>query len=477
MLRVKGWAGAAGTLRPGQFLEAWEDMQIRVITLALVVLCAIIVQHSTAEQSDIKPPSIATPLPGGATPRLAPPATAGSPTDRAIATWTEKVKHTTPSADDWVQLGDAFMQKARETADASYYGRAESAFQQALGLNPQQVSALTGMAWVHSVRHEFEQSVVWAKRALEHDSMHPLAHGLLGDAAVEMGEYESAFEHYQHMLDVSPDLASYSRAAHLLYLTGNQRKAVWMMHKAIAAGAPYAENTAWCRAQLALLLWSNGALMPAQQVLETALQETPHNYHVLAAMGKIKEAQGEHHSAIEYYTKAMAIAPQPETLIALGDLYTRLERPEEAAKHYALVEAIHQLNQANGLRDDFHITRLYTDREHKLSEALQAAEALYHSRKNVYTADLLAWCLYKNGRYAEAKSIIKQALSQRTPDAQILFHAGMIYTKLGEQAVAKHYLYRALSLNPNFHPLYATVAADTLKQLGTTEAGMAERTP
>ena len=41
------------------------------------------------------------------------------------------------------------------------------------------------------------------------------AYGLLGDAAVEMGDYEAAFKHYQKMLDIRPDLSSYSRGAHL----------------------------------------------------------------------------------------------------------------------------------------------------------------------------------------------------------------------------------------------------------------------
>jgi hypothetical protein len=49
----------------------------------------------------------------------------------------------------------------------------------------------------------------------------------------------------------------------------------------------------------------------------------------------------------------------------------------------------------------------------------------------------------------------------------ILFHAGMIYAKLGEHTRAQGYLHQALSLHANFHPVYATLAADTLTQLET----------
>ena len=109
----------------------------------------------------------------------------------------------------------------------------------------------------------------------------------------------------------------------------------------------------------------------------------------------------------------------------------------------------------------------HADHDRNLPEALKEAETVYKTRKNIFVADTLAWCYYKNGRYEDAKKAIAKALSQNTPDANIRFHAGLIYAKLGDQQAAKQSLYGALSLNPNFHPLYVSVAADTLKQLGT----------
>jgi tetratricopeptide (TPR) repeat protein len=397
--------------------------------------------------------------------------TDGLPTDQAIVRWTERVKQASRNDSAWVHLGDALMQKARETADASYYSRAGSVFQKALSLQPKNVDALTGIAWVYGARHEFEQSIEWANKAIAIDPQNQAAYGLLGDAAVEMGDYEAAFNHYQKMLDIRPDLSSYSRGAYLLHLTGDIRKATWLMQKAIAAGAPYAENTAWCRAQLALMLWNNGALLPAEQVLEAALKQTPNNYHLLTAMGRIKASRKDYRAAIDYYKKAIAIAPQHEAVVALGDLYTLTGKKDEAEKQFALVEEIHKLNKANGVRGDVQMARFYADHDRNLSEALQIAEEEYKARPNVFAADTLAWCYYKNGHYEEAKKTIKKALSQRTPDANILFHAGLIYAKLNNGRLAQQYLYQALSLNSNFHPVYAPVAADTLKQLGAHNPG------
>lgn len=390
--------------------------------------------------------------------------------DRHIARWSTRVQLVPRDAEAWEQLGNALMQKARDTADASYYSRAEETFRQALALRPASTDALTGMAWVASSRHAFEESIAWARQALARNPQHAPAYGLLGDAAVEMGDYEEAFAHYQQMLDLRPDLASYSRSAHLLFITGNVRQAILLMQKAIAAGAPYAENTAWCKAQLALMLWHTGALLPAQQLLEGALADTPENYHLLAAMGKVKAAQQRYDEAIAYYQRASAIVPQSDVVIALGDLYTQIGQHEAAAKQYAVLDVIRQLNQAHGVRTDLLMARFYADHDRHLPEALAEAEAIYQTRKNVFVADTLAWCYYKNGRYEEAKKIIKKALQQQTPDAMLLFHAGMIYARLGQRAMAQTYLSQALSLNGAFHPQYARVAAETLRQLGARSA-------
>jgi tetratricopeptide (TPR) repeat protein len=395
-----------------------------------------------------------------------PEATGNSLADKTIAKWSAQVRQKPDDDRAWAVLGDALMQKARETADLSYYGHAEKAYRKALDVKPKRVAALTGMAWVNGCRHEFEKSIAWANRAIALDPRDNEAFGLIGDANVEMGDYEAAFKNYQRMLDIRPDISSYSRGAHLLHLTGNNKKAIWLMVKAVRTGAPYAENTAWCRAQLALMFFSRGALPPAEQTLKAALELTPNNYQVLAAMGKIKAAQKDYRAAIACYKRSIAIVPQHDSLVALGDLYALTGKPQEAEKQYALVETIHQLQKANGVRGDMQIAQFYADHDRNLPEALQEAEAEYTTRRNVYAADTLAWCYYKNGRYEEARSLIRQALRVNTPEARFLYHAGMIANRQGDRAAAQMYMYHALSLNPNFNPIQAAEAVETLRQIG-----------
>lgn len=386
--------------------------------------------------------------------------------DQAIARWSDRTSRAAHEPGAWTSLGDAFMQKARETADAAYYRRAEAAYQKGIEVSPRHVGALAGMAWVQGALHEFEQSVAWATKALAVDPADQPAHGLLGDAALEMGDYDQAVEHYQKMLDLRPDLASYSRGAQVLWITGNQRKAIWMMDKAVNAGAPYAENTAWARAQLAVMLWSQGALLPAEQVLTAALEATPGNHHVLAALAKVKTARKDHRAAIDYYTRAIAVVPRFETVVALGDVYAATGQPDEAEKQYALVETIDRLNRASGVRTDLEMAKFHADHDRNVARAVQDAEVASRTRKTVHAFDTLAWSYYKAGRHEEARTAIRKALARRTPDAEILFHAGMIHARLGDRSTARKLLYEALSMNPHFHPVHAATAAATLETLG-----------
>lgn len=385
--------------------------------------------------------------------------------DRGIAQWASQVRQNPGDDKPWVHLGDALMQKPRETADPRYYGYAEQVYKQALARNPASSDAMTGLAWVTSDRNQFAQSTQWAGKAIAVNPQDNTAYGLLGDADAATGHYDDAYAHYQKMLDIRPDIASYSRGARLLYLDGNSRKAMWLMIKAIKTGSPYAENTAWCRTQLAQMLFDQGALLPAEQTLGDVLKTSPHDAEALAAAGQFKAARGSYPAAIALYQKSAALAPTLSSLSALGDLYQLTGDKADAEKQYAQVEALHKRNADAGVDDHMQMAQFDADHDRNLPEALLSAEQNKDSA-NVGDADTLAWCYYKNGQQEPAKATIRTALARHTPDAALLFHAGMIYAKAGDRVTAGKYLAHALSLNPYFDQRDAKIAADTLRGLG-----------
>ena len=93
-------------------------------------------------------------------------------------------------------------------------------------------------------------------------------------------------------------------------------------------------------------------------------------------------------------------------------------------------------------------------------------ERSLETRRDIYGHDLLAWVLYRMGRFDEAREASDRSLALGTTDARLWFHAGMISSALGEKDRARAELSRALALHPEFDPLLAPVAAETLEDLG-----------
>jgi tetratricopeptide (TPR) repeat protein len=371
---------------------------------------------------------------------------------------------------NWLALGHALAQKQRDTQAEHWYDEAEAAYQQALKVEPDNAAAMNGMAWVMGGRHRFTESVLWAKKALAVDADNPEAHGIIGDAVLELGDLERAFECYQKMMDLRPDLSAYSRGGYLVWLTGNGKKGRWLMEKAIAMGSPHAENTAWCRSRLAMMLFHEGAYLPAAQVAEAGLNAAPGHLPLLLALGRIKAALKDEKAAVTAYEAALAQGEHLEALAALGDLHAVAGRAAEAEAFYQKVVKLHEANKAGGVHDHTFMARFFADHDRHLDRALALAKEHLNSQ-NVYDADTLAWALYKKGEFAAAKKCMERALKANTPDAEFFYHGGLIAAATGDRTGARKLLSRALSLNPGFNPLEAAKAAQKLDELALTVAG------
>jgi len=368
----------------------------------------------------------------------------------------------------YTRLGAAYLQKARETGDPNYYAKAETALSRALELKPDDFLAMTQRGSLSLSRHQFAEALEWAKKAQTISTENALIYGVMGDAQVELGQYEQALETFQKMVDLRPDLSSYARVSYIRELHGDTEGAVEAMRWAVQAGGPNAENTNWVRVQLGHLYFNCGQLKEAEQMYREALKVNPGYAPALAGLGRVLAARGRYADAIQSYQNAIQYIPLPEYVIALGEVYEASGKPELAQQQYDLVHAIEKLYAANGVNSDLEMALFAANHlppgqapEDVVARARQALE----ERPTLYAADTLAWALYQAGDYVEAQTHSQQALRLGTQDALLLFHAGMIANQLGDKAQAQDYLEQALETNPYFSVLYAKQARQTLEEL------------
>lgn len=368
--------------------------------------------------------------------------------------------------DAYAEMAAAYMEKARETSDGAFYGRAEAACQKSLELAPDNYAALRLVSWVYSGQHRFREALAAARRALERDPKDPLNYGTLGDALLELGEYREGAQAIQRMVDLRPDVSSYTRAAYVRELFGDMPGAIEIMGMAVrAAGSRDGEHSAWCRVQLGHLLFNAGRLSEAEAQYQAALQTFPNYHFAYSGLGRVRAAQQRFEEATRFLQKSLDLVPTYEAVFSLADLYTHLNSPAEASKQFELLKTLEKINQANGVKSEAQLAMFYADHGWNLVGSLAIVRQQARERQDIRTLDALAWVLFKNGRTEEALRASQQALRLGTKDPLMLYHRGMIARELGQQRLAVQSLEQALAANANFHPYHAEQARTALHPL------------
>jgi len=389
-------------------------------------------------------------------------------TDQVIWDYQQRIHQNAGDVQSYAVLGSTYIQKARDTGDPAYYGKAQAVFDQALSRDPKNVEALLGAGTLANARHQFHEALQLGNQARAINSTVPRIYGVIADAQTELGMYDEAIQTLQTMIDMRPDLSSYSRISYARELHGDLEGAIEAMQDAVSAGGPATENSAWVRVQLGNLYFTQGNLARAEQEYQRTLTVLPDYVYAMAGMGHVRAAQGKLDEAIGLYQSAIARMPLPEFVIALGDTQQAAGRTAEAAKQYELVRAMQQLFKANGVDTDLELALFDADRGQDPAGTLALARAAYMRRPGVKAADTLAWALFKAGQAEEARRYADEALRLGTHDPLMLYHAGTIAQAQGDRVAARDFLARALARNPAFSPLYAPLARQALAHLSAT---------
>ncbi len=374
------------------------------------------------------------------------------------------------------KLAFQYLNLVRETSDLTYLNLASRAAHASLAALPAEhnTGGLTVLAQVEFTAHDFAAARDHARQLIALDSEKSYPYQILGDALLELGDYDRAKAAYGDMVRLGAvqgltQVAVEQRMARLAALRGDLDGAyarfLTALKTALALPAPPAETIAWCRWQLGETAFSGGKYELAERHYRDALTTFPGYVRAQASLAKVRAALGNVNRAIDLYKSAIQAVPDPAFAAALADLEQMAGYPGKAAGHYQLVETVYKLWAATGSLYNRQQAMFDADHDRKRQEAYENAKKEYALRQDIYGSDALAWTALKAGQLAQAKSAIHEALRLGTQDAKLFYHAGMIAYALGERGSARGYLRRALALNPGFDPLQATVARRALSAL------------
>lgn len=388
--------------------------------------------------------------------------TAGGVTASSVASLEDQARARPGDSNLLVQLGFAYQLRWRETADASFLPRSEVALRRALRATPDEPYAVLGLGSLALIQHEFRKALAYGRRAeqLLPGSARPF--GVIGDALVELGRYQQAFEAFEKMVSTRPNLASYARIAYARELTGDRIGALAAMRLALDAAAGQPEPTAFAHVELAKLELGLSRVSVARRHALAALRALPGYPSARLELARIEAAEGRLDVALALTRRASEAVPTAQAVSLLAELLDRTGRTAEARRQRSTVAVIDRLLQANGVRVDLESAVYRADNRIRPAETVALARRARADRPSIHGDDAFAWALARAGRCQEALPVAKRALRLGTQDALLSFHLGYAKGCAGNRAEMRRWYRRALEIDPAFSVRWARVAQAAL---------------
>lgn len=355
-----------------------------------------------------------------------------------------------------LMLAKAFMQESRITGDYSYYNKASlDLINQVLTKEPGNFEAICLKSMVYLSQHRFADGKKVALEAVKANPYNSFVYGLLCDANVELGDYDEAVKMADRMVNIRPDIRSYSRVSYIREIFGDMPGSIEAINMAVAAGYPGQEDTEWARMVLGHLYEDTNMLDKAAEQYETALRERPDYPFALAGMGRIAAYKKDYPTAIQHYEKARAVISDVSFLEQLSSLYLLNNQPEKAEEcsrvtlNALLSDNITaQKDQDKGHYSDMELANLYLQLNQP-DKALPHAQTEYQRRpQNIDACETLAWTLYRNGKTAEALPYVATVLRTNSQHPERLVKAGIIMAANGQKEEGSILINKGLSLKP-----------------------------
>ncbi|THH42093.1 tetratricopeptide repeat protein [Neolewinella litorea] len=320
-----------------------------------------------------------------------------------------------------ITIAKIFINEARVTGEhGHYYPAALKLLDEALELNHKgpkdpnlEFDALSTKAGVLLSQHEFSEALAVARSAVSINPYNAQVYGAIVDANVELGNYEAAVKAADKMNEIRPDLRSYSRASYLREIHGDVEGAIDAMKRAVRAGAPGYESTAWARLTLGQLYHRYGQPENAAQEYAIILRERPNYPFAVAAQAELAMDEKNYEEAERLLEEARSIIPEVGFYVDLAKLYKIQGREEELTATKKEIMAMLQDDVDSGHNMDLEYATVYQDIYEDYDKALEYLEEEYERRPNNIDVNRLLADLYvQRGEFGKAQEhLVKAAVT------------------------------------------------------------------
>ena len=214
-------------------------------------------------------------------------------------------------------LAGLYLQKVRETGSLDYLVRAERLAHASLASVPavENLSGLATLTRTEFMAHQWTAARDHAARLTVLNAGAAEPYGMLGDADLELGDYDKARKAFGAMAGFGGGIGTETRMGRSALLHGDPWTAGRHYSRAASLGLalpdPPHETIAWCQWQEGETEFFVGRYPAAEKDYRLALTSFPKYYLALASLGRVRAAQGDYPGAIKNYKQAVGIIPYP----------------------------------------------------------------------------------------------------------------------------------------------------------------------
>lgn len=340
-----------------------------------------------------------------------------------------------------VRLAQLSLREARVTGNDGLVVDATARLRAVARSTTQSYEVERMLATVLLSEHRFVEAGQIATRLVAQEPGDTWLHGVLGDAALERGNYDVAFAAFDRMAAARPDAAAYARVAYARELSGDVEGALRVMEMALSASSPHdVEAHAWHLVQQASLQLQLGRLGDARLSVERALFTFPGYAPALATRAEVHAAGGELRAALASMQEALAQAPSAGWLARAGDFHQALGDRDEAERVYLRADAAWESGTPEPREHALFLAMHGRD----LPRALRLARKATSGSEDIVSLEALAWSAYRNGDLETARHAIERALRTGSRHRRLRVHAAAILQSAGEGHRARDLMAGAL---------------------------------
>lgn len=344
--------------------------------------------------------------------------------DTQITVWTRALAADTASAIALGQLAGLHLQRSREGGGWEDILAAEAFARRSLASRAARNGA-TAATLVSALvaQHRFAEAQVAAAALVEREPDVPPYRAMLAEVAMERGDYARAAVEFAAVRPSREHLSVAPRVARWHELRGEVAESRRLLERAVetALADPQraVETKAWFTLRLAEFERRAERPNRAERSLRRGLALAPNDPRLLAAMTRLSASRGDEDGVLDWGERALAAELDPELILLVADAHAA-RGDEGQARRMRAAFSVAATARAGPFHRAWSLALL--DRDTRVDEILERAEAELVERHDIYAYDLAAWANFKAGRVARARVLMAQALQLGTADPQLAAH-------------------------------------------------------